>query len=156
MRDTLIRQLFRRVQLMVGRAVLTAVDDSLKLQAVQVEALSGEVVDGAERFQQYGFSSHPHRGAEALLLALGGIRQHPVVAAVDDRRYRVTGLEEGEVCLYTDEDEDGSPHRVILRRGRIVEIHGAEILLSAADGASTIRMNETDVLIDSPHVGIND
>ena len=115
-----------------------------------------EVLDRAERFQQYGLTSHPHPGAEALLLAVGGMRQHPIVAAIDDRRYRPTGLEEGEVCLYSSEDTDDDPHRVILRRGRIVEIHGAEILLSAANGASTLRMDATDILLASPHVGIND
>ena len=129
MSRTLIRDLFRRVRLMVGRAVLAAVDDTLRMQTVQLEGLSGEVLDRVERFQQYGFSSHPHPEAEVLLLAAGGIRQHPIAAAVDDRRYRPTGIEEGEVVLYTDEDKKNPFHRIHFRRGRIIELRcGATVL----------------------------
>ena len=49
--NSLSQELRRRVYLMVGRAVLTVVDDSTGLQTVQVEALRGEVIDGAERMQ---------------------------------------------------------------------------------------------------------
>ena len=100
----LLKPLRRLVALTVGRAVLNLVDDARKLQAVQVTALEREVLDDVERFQQYGFTAHPHPGAECVVLAVGGIRQHSIVIAVDDRRYRVVGLEQGEVCLYTDED----------------------------------------------------
>ena len=163
--ERLLWPLWRRIKLMIGRAVLIVlVDDSLKMQALQVSAASRrETLDDVERFQDYGFTSHPHVGAEAVLLSVGGMRQHPIVVAVDDRRYRVIGLEIGEVALYTDEDlvdppdEDATrPHRIVLKRGRIVEIHADEILLSAANGASTLRMNATDILLDSPHVGVND
>ena len=161
--DPALKALSRRVKLAVGRAVLQLVDDARKLQSVQVVGLRGEVLDEVERFQQYGFTSHPHPKAECVVLSVGGMRQHPIVIAIDDRRYRLIGLEEGEVGIYTDEDlvdapdDDATrPHRIVLKRGRVVEIHADEILLSAANGASTIRMNSTDILIDAPHVGVND
>ena len=99
--ERLSRELRRRVMLMVGRAVLTVVNDETGLQLVQVEGLRGEVIDAAERFQIYGLTSHPLPGADALVLSVGGIRQHPVVL-IDDRRHRVKELEEGEVCIYTE------------------------------------------------------
>ena len=126
--DILSRELRRRVLLMVGRAVLAVVDDATPLQTVQVEGLPGEIIDGAERFQLYGITSHPLKGADALILAVGGIRQHPVVL-IDDRRHRVKALAEGEVCIYTHEDtpeeqdengmttKEAEPHRVILKEG---------------------------------------
>lgn len=46
----------RRISLMIGRAVLTAADDAAKRQFVQFTALQGEVKDGVERVQQYGFA----------------------------------------------------------------------------------------------------
>ena len=127
--DRLIGPLRRRVLLMIGRAVVRVVDDSLKLQAVQVEGLSGEVLDGIERWQQYGFTSVPHPGAEAIIAALGGQRQHSVVLAVEDRRYRVMGLEQGEVCIYTDEDENDSTmvHRITLGRGRVIKLEAGRV-----------------------------
>ena len=95
--ERLSRELRRRVMMMIGRAVLKVIDDSTGLQIVQVEALAGEVIDRAERIQSYGFTSHPLPGADALVLAVGGMRQHPVVL-VDDRRHRLKDLEEGEVA----------------------------------------------------------
>lgn len=92
--------LARRVRLMVARGVIELVDDSLKLQAVQLTTHADDVDDGIERFQQYGFTSHPEPGAEAVVLAVGGSCGHRVVTNVDDRRYRPKDLEEGEVALY--------------------------------------------------------
>lgn len=86
---------------LVARAVLALVDDARKLQSVQVDLLDGETRADVERFQQYGLSSVPEPGAEAVMLAVGGSRSHMVAVAVDDRRYRPRDLKEGEVCLYS-------------------------------------------------------
>ena len=159
--EMLSRELRRRVLLMVGRAVLRVVNDTTDLQTVQVEALPGEIIDGAEKFGMYGITSHPLPGADAMVLAVGGIRQHPIVL-VDDRRHRVKELEEGEVCIYTAEDESGNPHRVILKAGRIAEIRCGEssivmddtsITLTAGDGA-TIGL-DANVDIDGTRIDLN-
>ncbi len=94
----------RRVRLMVARAILELVDDSKKLQSLQISVRKDELRDDVERFQQFGFSSVPEAGAEAIVLHVGGGSDHPVVIAVDDRRYRPLDLAEGETCLYTIED----------------------------------------------------
>jgi len=107
----------RRVALMVGRAVLELVDDGKPLQAVQLSLLADEVRSNVERIQQYGFTSHPHPGAEGVALAVGGSRDHLVVVAVDDRRYRLRGLAQGEVAIYTDEGD-----QVVIRRGGVIEV----------------------------------
>ena len=172
--DRLSRELRRRTLLMIGRAVLTVVNDATKLQTVQVEGLPGEIIDGAEKFGMYGITSHPLPGADALVLAVGGMRQHPIVM-VDDRRYRVRELEEGEVCIYTDEDlldagqpttmdedQDATmPHRITLKRGRIVEIEGDRIAITADTritltvGGSTIVMTDSGVDIDGQRIDLN-
>ena len=147
--ERLSRPLRRRVMLMVGRAVLAVVDDGRRMQAVQVEGLAGEILDGAERMQNYGFTSHPHPGAEALLLAVGGMRQHPIVAAVDDRRHRPTGLAEGEVCLYTSEDAADNPHRVLLKTGRKAHVLAAgEIRLEC--GSTVVAITPSGVTVTGP------
>lgn len=91
-----------RVRMMLARAIVSLVDDAAQAQALQVELLEGESQDGVERFQQYGLSAHPHPGAEALVAFVGGLRSHGVVLAVEDRRYRLKGLQQGEVALYDD------------------------------------------------------
>lgn len=91
----------RRVRLMVARGVIKLVDDSKKLQSVQVAMRADELRDDAEHFQHYGYSSVPQAGSEAIVLLVGGNSDHPVVISIDDRRYRPKDLSEGEVCLYT-------------------------------------------------------
>jgi len=117
--NRLLSPLSRRVALMVSRAIVNVVRDDLQLQGVQISLLADEVRDDVERFQPYGLTSHPHPGAEGIAVCVAGSRDHAVVIAVDDRRYRLTGLEAGEVALY-----DDMGHAVHLTRDGIV-IKGA-------------------------------
>jgi len=92
----------RRIMNMLSRGKLTMVGDGDGIQRLQVAVLDGETRDGVERFQQYGFSSHPQPGAEVVMVSLGGNRDHPIVIAVDDRRTRPTGAQAGETAIYND------------------------------------------------------
>lgn len=115
-----IQPIKARLSNMVARGTLGTVGDGSKLQTGQVNLLADEVKDGVERFQQYGFTSVPHAGAEAVVLFPGGTRDHGLILAVDDRRYRLTGLQGGEVALYTDEGD-----KIVLKRGGIIEMTAA-------------------------------
>lgn len=122
--------MLRRLRLAVGRAVVTLVNDGLKLQGVQVALLADEVRDSVERFQNYGLTSHPHAGAEAIVVSVGGNRNHPVVICVDDRRYRLKSLAPGEVALYSDEGD-----WVWFKRGRTIEINTVNLVVKASGTA---------------------
>ena len=74
---------------MISRAVLSAISDGAGIQLVQVKLLEGEVRDGVERFQNYGFTSVPLPGAEGIMACVSGNRDHGVIVAMDDRRYRI-------------------------------------------------------------------
>lgn len=113
----LLSPLARRIRLTAARAVIALVNDATKLQGVQVKLLAGEVRDCA-RFQQYGFTSFPHVGAEGVFLSLNGSRDQGVVICVDDRRYRLSGLEGGEVAIYTDEGDS-----IVLARGNVIRVN---------------------------------
>lgn len=104
-----------RVRGMVSRAVVSLVNDSFKMQALQVTLQADQTPDDAEHFQSYGLTSVPFQGAEGIALAVGGSSGHIAVICVDDRRYRVKGLANGEVCIYDDLDQ-----RVHLTRAGIV------------------------------------
>lgn len=97
-----LRPLRNALANLVARAVVQLVNDSGGLQGVQLSVLDGETREGVERFQEYGFTSSPRPGAEAVVLFVGGRRDHGLVVAVDDRRYRLTSLSAGEVALYND------------------------------------------------------
>ncbi|MEX2630035.1 MAG: phage baseplate assembly protein V [Tistlia sp.] len=117
----------RRLGAMVRRAVLELIDDESALQRLQATALAGETLDGLERVQQYGFTSHPHPGAAAIVLALGGNSAHSVVIAVDDRRYRLAGLAQGEVALYDDQGQ-----KLVIYRDRI-EVEAPKVVVKSPD-----------------------
>jgi len=95
----------RRLALMVGRCVLLTVNDAAGVQELQVRALAGEELDRVERFQEYGFTSRPHPGAEGAMVSVGGLRGHSLVVGVEDKRYRLTGLRSGEVAVHDDQGQ---------------------------------------------------
>lgn len=95
-----MRALASRLRLAISRAVVTLAADDKKLQELQVTLLADEARGVVERFQQYGFTSVPLEGAEAIALSVAGSRAHMVVVAVDDRRYRFKDLKPGESCVY--------------------------------------------------------
>ena len=135
--NRLLAPLRRRVALLVSRAIVTLVNDAAKMQSLQLSLLADETLDGAEHWQPYGLTYKPHAGAEALVLAVGGHRAHSVVIACADRRYRLSGLADGEVALYTDEGD-----RIHLKRGRSVEVDTQTFRVRAG----------TEVVFDTPLV----
>lgn len=116
----MLAPLERRVMGMVGRFVVRAVRDSPKFQEIQAEVLQGELRSKLERFQEYGFTSVPHPGAEGVVVFPSGGRDHGLVICVGDRRYRLTNLEAGEVAIYTDEGD-----RVHLKRGGTIHVQAS-------------------------------
>lgn len=125
--DRLLRPLRRGLAQMVTRAVVTLVNDAAKMQTLQLSLLADETLDGAEHWQQYGFTAVPHAGAEALVVSVGGHRAHSVVIACGDRRYRLTGMQGGEVAIYTDEED-----KIHLKRGRVIDIETHTLNIKAA------------------------
>lgn len=96
----MLRPIKTKIANSIARAVVENVDDSKKIQIVQLGVQKGETVDDGERFQEFGFNSVPLRGAEAVALFPNGDRGHPLIVAVDDRRYRPTGWADGEAGTY--------------------------------------------------------
>lgn len=126
--NKLIDPMRRRVRLMIARAVLAAAaDDSKGIQLVQVKLLDGEVGDGVERMQNYGYTSVPRAGAEGVMVCVSGDRGHGIVVVMDDRRYRLKNLQAGEVAMFTDEGDT-----IVMKRGRKIEVTaGAEVTVTA-------------------------
>jgi len=128
---------------MICRGVITLVDDSLKLQSVQVESLADRVHDRVERFQNWGFSSSPPLNTEAICLAVGGDQAHYVVVATDDRATRPKNLLVNQACLY-----DNNGIKVLLTSA------GVEIRDNA--GQVNVKVSSTGVdLGDTPTVFVS-
>lgn len=131
----IVAPIHARVMLMIGRAILKAVNDAAPAQTVQAAFLGEETRDSVERLAEYGFTSVPLAGAKAVAVFVGGDRGHGIVIATGDARYRLKGLEGGEVAIYDDQGQ-----KVILTRAGIV-IDGA--------GKSVTIQNTPKVIIDA-------
>jgi len=123
----------RRVMLMIAPATITAVDDSKAIQKLQIKLGKDEVRENINHIQQYGFTSHPKPQSECAVIFVGGNRDHGLVIAVDDSRYRLKSIGEGEVALYSDEGDV-----IHLKRGNKIEIKSAtSVTIDAPDTTIT-------------------
>jgi len=149
--DKITAPLKRRVSLMVGRAVLSAaVDDSTQFQTIQADVLADETLDGLERIQNYGFTGVPFEDAEAVIVFPQGNRDHGLVICVDDRRFRLKALKNGEVAMYTDEGD-----KIHLKRGGIIHVDSSNIELGKGSIEKIIKGETFQTLFNS-HVHIGD
>lgn len=114
---------------MLTRGVVALAKSTGKLQSLQMRLTAGEVKDAMEHLEPYGYTSCPHEGAEGLAAFLGGDRSHGVVLVVADRRYRIKGLQAGEVAIYTDEGD-----KIHFKRGRIIDIETGTLNITATAG----------------------
>lgn len=123
--ESAVRRLGNRLRLAVARAVVNLVNDATRLQSVQVELQQGVVRDKVEHFQAYGFTSVAHPGSEGIALSVAGSTDHAVVINVADRRFRMTGLQSGEVAMH-----DDLGHCIYLtRNGIVIDGAGHQILM---------------------------
>lgn len=96
----LLDGMVRRIRLILSRGVVSRVDSSKRLQELQVVLLAGETRSRVEHFEPLGLTAAPEPGAEVVAGFLGGDRTHATILAVVDRRYRPTGLVQGELTIY--------------------------------------------------------
>lgn len=125
-----------------GTVVLAAAGKMM--QTLQVRLTAGELKDGAEHFEPYGYTCNPLSGAEVLTAFLGGDRSHAVVLVASDRRYRIKELKPGEVAIYTDEGD-----KIHFKRGRIIDIETGTLNIKASTAVNfeTPVINQTGRIV---------
>ena len=150
MANKLLEGITRKINNMISRAIINAVNDSGGVQIVQMGGFSGEVLAGIERFQNFGFTSVPKKPdssgtAEAVVVFPGGNRSHGIIVALEDRRFRITGLAEGESAMYSAVagdtiklDKDGNI-TIIATKDITITASGKVIVNSAGD----VELNPT-------------
>lgn len=109
---------------LVGRCVLNSSEDKGLLTS-QVEGLEGETLENVERLENYGLAGRPPAGSEAVLVSVGGARDHQVLVGGEHREHRPE-LSGGEIKLYSmfkqfiHLDKDGNI-RIKAPKGVIIE-----------------------------------
>lgn len=117
-----------RVRMLICRAIVSMVDDSKAIQIVQLNLTKDDVKDGIERVQNYGFTSKPLNGAEAVALFLQGNRDNGLCIAIDDSRYRINTLPDGGVAMY---DYDGNYVKMTKDNGIEINAQNKKVVVHA-------------------------
>ncbi|HZX88384.1 MAG TPA: phage baseplate assembly protein V [Reyranella sp.] len=97
-----LEKIWRRLQMAIGRGRVTTGDDGGNVQMLQVQMPGEDVRDNTPRVAEYGFSSMPLPGCQAIVIFVAGERSNGVVIGTNDESNRPTGLAPGEVKVYTD------------------------------------------------------
>lgn len=163
--NRLLEPIRNRIRMVVSRALVTLVDDSTAIQLVQLSLMQGEAKNRVERVQNYGFTSHPLGDNESVVVFLNGNRDHGLVIAVDDSRYRLKDLPEGGVAVY---DNDGNyvkltqqngieieapNHKVIIKASGDIEIGNASLKKLVNEEFATVFNNHTHNYTTPVHPG---
>jgi phage baseplate assembly protein V len=120
----------QKMRRLFTRAKLTSSQADSPAQLLQLLLPGGVVLDQVEHIEPYGLTSRPHIASEAAVLSLGGNRNNSVAIVCGDRRYRLQGLAEGEVALYTDEGD-----KIHLQRGgNIAVVAKSKISFESPEG----------------------
>lgn len=139
--------LSRGLRMMIGRAIVRLVEESGGELVMQVDGLADETLDGVPHVQDYGFASRPLKGASGVLLSMSGMRGQAVIIAVGDRRYRITGLIEGEVVMHDDQGQ-----KVHLKRDQILIETDKKVVVNAGAEA-TVTADKVVVVSNNINLG---
>ncbi|MGL9774900.1 MAG: phage baseplate assembly protein domain-containing protein [Sodalis sp. (in: enterobacteria)] len=100
------------------RAVLSRMTLTGGVQTAQVSGLAGENTPDVKLFQHYGLTFGAAAATMAVVLPVGGRTRHSIVIATEHNTYyRLQGLANGEVALYSDEGA-----KIVIWRERIIEV----------------------------------
>ena len=130
--DRILKAIKNKIMLLVGRAILTAVNNDGKLQKVQLSGLYKETISDVDRPQQYGLESYPKIDAntEVIFLAQGGNRDRSIAIVIGNRELRPKDLSEGDVCIYNQKGD-----RVWIKADGTIKVEGDNVEMLGADEA---------------------
>ena len=149
----------------IERGTITASKNDDQLRELQVQLQDNYVQDELEHLEPYGFSSEPHcdKQTDAMVAFLGNQRGHGIVLSVTDRRYRITQMKTGEVCIYDDKKRhvylkedgieiDGADSPITVKTTNSVTINAAaNINLNAS---ANISIKATQISLDADNINI--
>lgn len=138
-------RIFRRVLLAVGRGKVGPVVDTGGVQLMQVTLGPLEVRDGTPRVAEFGFTSNPPSGSDAVGLFVAGDRSNGVVVGTNHQPSRPKGLQPGETMLYS---QDGKYVYMTASGGISVFANGQPVNVT---GATTVTITASEeVVADTP------
>lgn len=149
----------------IVQGTVTVSKGDTKTRRLQIESNDQYVEDDLEHFEAYGFTSEPFPdgATDAITVYTDTHQGHGVVLVVHDRRYRITNLKAGEVCLFDDKKRvvylkregiviDGADDPITVKtKGNIIINAEAEVNITA----DSVKVNAQSTVINSPSNKIN-
>lgn len=137
-----IQRIYQRILHVVGRARITTGDDSAGIQFQQVRLGEDEIKDGVPRMAEFGLTSMPPVGSDAVLVFIGGDRSNGAIVATGHQASRPRGLKVGETMLYS---QDGKSIYLTASGGIVVQAKGQDVTVNSAatvtiNAAAKVRM----------------
>jgi hypothetical protein len=135
-----------------SRMTVSTVDDSTLMQQMTGAGFAGESQQDIEHAHPYGFTAVPQKpsmiggilkAAEAFFAFMNGNRSHGVAMVTGDRRFRLFGLQPGEVALHDDQG-----HQIHITRNGVVmsapngKSISAQVMASSAFPAGPTGMGQ--------------
>jgi phage gp45-like len=113
--EAAIQRIIQRVQHVIGRGRVTTGNDAGNVQLLQVKLGADEIRDNTPRLAEFGFTSMPPAGSDAVVVFIGGDRSNGAIIATGHQASRLKGLKPGEVAIFDDQGQS-----VFLTRAGIV------------------------------------
>lgn len=135
------------LKLVVGRGRVKSADDTGNVQILQVQ-LSPKELANLRRLAEFGFTSLPMDGADAVAVFVGGDRSNGVIIATGDQHYRFKLGAPGEVAIY-----DAFGKSIWLKKdgGVVLEAAGADVAVTNAADV-TVQASGTVTLEANVHI----
>lgn len=145
----ILSRLSRRILNFVAVGTIKTVVDSGTSQACQVSINDFETIDSMPRPVQFGFTSNPPIGTQALLLFAGGDRSNGVIIGTNNLSDRMKNCDSGGAAMYS---ADGR-YVYISSSGITINAGGLPVTVSDASELDVTATNS--VTITSPTVKIS-
>lgn len=147
MSSDILRQLGRRVSMMLGIGRITAHGDAGGIQKLQYQTPL-EVRGGTPRMAEFGFSSGLPVGTDVVIAYLGGDRSSAVIVASNNQQYRHSDLKPGESVIYN----QWGMFIKLTENGIEVEAKGQPVTVS---NATTVTVTATEkIRLDTPRLEV--
>jgi phage baseplate assembly protein V len=113
----MLMPLKRKVFLMIGRAILSAVSDTEGTQLIKISGLKDEVLEDVEKHHDFGFTSNApvDDNTESIVFYMNGDRGNGVCLSLHNRELRVKSLESGAVCIYSKDSAGDNQNRIMIK-----------------------------------------
>ncbi|MBR7961255.1 phage baseplate assembly protein [Burkholderia vietnamiensis] len=129
----ILERVARRVLLSLARALVTTVNDAGGVQMMQVKLNGLETRDNTPRVVEFGLTSNPPVGSDAIVVFLGGDRSNGVVLGTNHQPSRPKTLAPGETMVYS---QDGKYVYLTASGGIVIEAKGQPVTVNDASNVT--------------------